>query len=130
MAVHGSMTTGELIRIIQRCARGPIQAFSKDNGMVGVYMAGEHILGLSKTGDLPERNIRNHDDVMVVRGWKDSLAKLYKDGLLRKNKELVRLMGRAALDYIDRTGSPLLPQGLGASWQSHGEHVKADWLPR
>jgi hypothetical protein len=79
---------------------------------VGLYIGDQWVAGLTQCGSLPPRTIKDDRDVIVCRGWRDIIAKLYWNGHLYRNSELVRLMGPTALDFIDRTNTPDVPQSV------------------
>ncbi len=132
MPHNGSMTTGDLVAVLKR-SNPHIRAVCSRMASyrnVGLYVGDLHIAGITQCGSLPPRTIKDDRDVIVCRGWRDIVAKLYWNGHLYKNSELVRLMGRNALEFIDRTNNPDVPQSIDVSGRPYIKYEGKDpeWM--
>lgn len=129
MPYDGSMTTGELAGVLER--NNPwLYVQSNGHRNASVYLSGRQLVGISRCGTLPPRSIIDTKGVIVCRGWKDVIAKLYASGHLRVSREMVRLMGRRAFQILDETRGSLLPQldGIPGLRKDYPAMEKPEWL--
>ena len=108
-----SHIASEILEAIKRSNPSIVIKYNRFNGYRNAGLYTESTLGQLvfhmgvSCGSIPKRTKLDSSQRLIVRGWLDTVSKLYVSGVIRKTPELVRLVGQLPFDYADRTGSSI-----------------------